>query len=684
MTSFRYILRYKIDPGFHSEERIEELAGLCRAGRIEEVMLFFPAEELSAGHLTPGELESYGSLACRVRDRLAEEGVALSLNPWTTTYHVSRGRGLREGRDFRLLVGETGAVSPITACPLCPEWQAYLCGIFAWMAREVGPVAIWVEDDWRLHNHESDQGWGGCFCEEHLRLFSARAGEPVDRVKLLDAILAPGKPHPWRREWLALSRETLLEPARKLREAVHRANPAVRLGLMTSNPDVHSAEGRDWPALQEALGSAPAFLVRPHVEPYTETPAISTPPAVTRLTLANLEGAIEVYPELENSPRCGPYSKSAAYSLWECFCAAVYGSHGMTINHFDMMGNGVALDPRFGPALGKAKDRLNALAALGIDGREAEGVQVLFHPDIAAARHATDLASLHGLVESSQVWARTLSILGIAHGYTRTVRPGQVHAVSGQTLRAYPDAELETLLSGPLLLDALSVEILLERGFGVDIGVAAGMWRPLREAAFAYEEIAAGDPGSCGPERPRMTAQRCAARLLAMDTAEGAETLTRIYSPDHRELFPGCVLFENPRGGRIATLAYPLGGDAQFFMGFFNAFRRAFLQELVFRIGHGAPLAAAEEHPAHLYRTPFPGGRLFAAFNVIQDETERVVLRLPKNEAGRGDWQYLGETGEWEPAPAHWSGKGDTARLVIDRPLRPLEGLFLRQSRMSE
>ena len=677
---FRYILRYKIDPEFHPRERLEELVDLCRTGNIEEVMLFFAAEELSAGHLTAEELEKYGGLACRVRDRLAGEGVALSLNPWTTTYHVSRGRTLRRGQNFRPLVGETGAVSPIVACPLCPKWQEYLCGMFAWLAREIRPVAIWVEDDWRLHNHETDQGWGGCFCGEHLRLFSEKAGEPVDRKALLEAILAPGRPHPWRNDWLELSRETLLQPARKLRDAVREANPSVRLGLMTSNPDVHSAEGRDWPALQEAFGSEPAFLVRPHVEPYTETPAISTPPAVTRLTLANLEGPIEVFPELENSPRCGPYSKSAAYSTWECLCAAVYGSRGITINHFDMMGNGVALDPSFGPALGKAKPRLNALARLGIDGRQAEGVQVLFSPDVAQVRHSRDSSSLRGLCENSLVWAKTLSILGIAHGYSREIVPDQLYAAGGQSLRAYSDVEIEKLLEGAVILDALSVEILLERGWGSHMGIRAAQWKSPQETAFAYEEIADDNAESFGLPRPRMTAQRCATHLLAMSPAGGASTLSRVFRPDHRELFPGCLYFENPRGGRVASLAYPMNGHAQFFMGFFNPFRRKFLQDLCFTMNPRAPLATAEAHPVHLYRTPYPGGTLLAAFNVIQDETSKLVFRLPESEGRNGTWEILNDTGDWEPAALQGTGRGTAAGFSLRHSLRPLEGVFLRRA----
>ena len=59
MTSFRYILRYLIDPHFHAPARMRELVAFCKASRIEEVMMFVTAEELSAGHPTEAELDAY-------------------------------------------------------------------------------------------------------------------------------------------------------------------------------------------------------------------------------------------------------------------------------------------------------------------------------------------------------------------------------------------------------------------------------------------------------------------------------------------------------------------------------------------------------------------------------------------------------------------------------------------------
>ena len=59
--SFRTILRYLIDPHFEAAARMEELAVFCRESRVDEVMLFVAAEELSVGQASasffrhPGE-----------------------------------------------------------------------------------------------------------------------------------------------------------------------------------------------------------------------------------------------------------------------------------------------------------------------------------------------------------------------------------------------------------------------------------------------------------------------------------------------------------------------------------------------------------------------------------------------------------------------------------------------------
>lgn len=676
-AAFRYILRYQVDPCFAAEDRIAELVDLCRRSRIEEVMLFLFAEELSTGHPTDAEADAWIAMARRLRDALARVGVQLSLNPWCTVYHAARGRRLQPGQAFTRMVGETGAESPVAVCPLCPAWQDYIAAFFARLAREIEPVALWIEDDFRLHNHDEVLGFGGCFCDRHLARMGEKVGQPVTREQILSAMLAPGPPHPWRQAWLDLSRESILEPLRRVADAVRAASPSVRLGLMSSMPDVHSIEGRRWEQWADVLGRP--LLLRPHLPPYTETPPLSTPPVIARQTIACIDGPVEIYPELENSPRCGPYSKSAAYSIWECFESAIFGARGITINHFDMMGNGTGLDPAFGPALAAARPRLDALAALGLSDRNAEGVRVLFSTEAAAHTHlAAPAQSLKALSAGSDVWASTLSILGIAHGFARDVEPGarQPVAVGGATLWAFSDEQIRAMLSGPVLLDALSAEILVARGFGPRIGIASASWAPLEQTGYGYEEILEDDPAVYGIARPRMTASRCATRLLGIEPTGGAQVRTNICGPDRAALFPGCVVHRSDLGGTIAVLAYPFDGRHQFFMGFFNVFRRRLLQRLVFELAPRARLACAGDPVVHLYRLSMGRETFLAAFNPTYDRAKRIDLRV-ESALARRRFRMLTPDGRFRPARVRVTPQGRTSLLSIPIDLAPLDGVFL-------
>ena len=699
---YRYILRYTIDPSFQPEQRMEELAQFCTESGIAEVMLFFTGEELNLGHPTEQEYRPWLDVAVRVKERLAREGVEVSLNPWTTTHHATRGRYLKPGQDFTTMVGANGVVNALAACPLCPRWQEYLCETFAQWAAELRPIAIWIEDDWRLHNHGRELGYGGCFCRLHLERFAEMLGrDAVTLQEVMANLLAPGRPHPWRKQWLELCRATLLEPAVKLRAAVRAACPEVRIGLMTSNPDVHSIEGRDWPALQEAWGFEPAFLVRPNLPPYTETYAVSTPPSVTRHTLANLRRPIDVYPELENGPRCGRFSKSAAFSVWECLHSVCYGSPGITINHYDMIGSGIALDPTFGQALRRVKDRLSAVVALGAEDARAEGPRVLFHPDVAQHRRCTAPTSapqtegsfdpavqiageadrprgMHQLQEHSELWSHVFYTLGVAHGFACEAAGDQSPvAVSGQTLWAFDDTAVRRLLAGPLLLDADSAAILLERGFGEQIGVDSANWLGQEESAYAYECILSDDAAAYGLARPRMTAQRNAENILAMTPAAEASIRTDIRRADHHVVCPGLVVHHNRLGGRVAALAYPLGTE-NFFMAFFNIFRMRLLHDLLFELAPDAPLAAAEPGPVHVYRAPTEAGLLLAVLNPTHDRIERPTLRLgPLPDTAEGQVAQLGADGGWAPAAIEQRQSGRQHHWSVKTPIDPLDALFL-------
>lgn len=682
-ASYKYILRYLICPTHHPEDRIEELARFCREAKVAEVMLLFTAEELTDGHPTIGELRPWVDVAVKTKARLAREGVTLSLNPWTTTFHIARGRRLKPGQDFTLMVGETGAPARITVCPLCEKWREYLCKTFAFMAKEVQPVALWVEDDWRLHNHEPEMKYGGCFCELHLKRFAKMTGRAsVTRREVLDAILAEGRPHPWRKLWLDLWRDTLLEPAVRLRQAVRQACPATRLALMSSTPDIHSIEGRDWHALQDALGFEPEFLTRPHLPPYAETTSIQVGPEVTRMTLANLERPISVYPELESSPRCGIYSKSKTYTVMECLESVCYGSAGITINHFDMMGNGIGLDETIGAALAGPKDMLDAVAALKIDDGNAQGAAVLFSPKIAEYRHvAPDFPKeMLALRNQSAHWAQTLAILGIAYGFTQEPAKGRPVFVGDQTLRAFDDESIEELLRGVLICDSQSVKILIEKGMGQHIGIASVRDGALDELGYGYEEIVNGKAKAYGLDRPRMSASRCGDTILLMQPAKGAKAKTLIKTGGHARVGPGMVVYGNSLGGTIVSTAYPLG-QSSYYMGYFNIFRQILWQDVLFGLCPNSRLAASMGFPLRVYRAEIEGGEFIGAINPTLDALDGPRLKLGNCPAKSSEIEMLSPAGQWRKGVVGVRQSGAYAEIELPAPIGPLKSVYLRIGR---
>lgn len=670
---YRYILRYYIDPGYREEERIEELIGFCRENGIAEVMFFYNAEELFQGYPPESELNAWFDLAVRLRRRLAENHLDMSVNPWTTLVHCARGRKLSAmKRDYQLMVGENGVRSSITACPFCPAWQRDIAAFFARIAAEVHPVAIWIEDDWRLHNHGSDMGYGGCFCPLHLARFSARIGRPVTREELMDRILAPNNDLVWRRHWLEVNRESLLEPAAVIQQAVHAADPAVRLGLMSSQPDVHSVEGRDWPALKEHLAPGPEpLLFRPHLPPYTESYPLLDYPAVTRQAAAEFEpGAVEIYPELENSPRCGAYSKSAAYSAWECLNSVLYGAQGITINHYDMMGNGIALDPVFGSKLKAVRPRLDTLCQLGLTEQNQQGVDVFFSPEVAAWMKPDGGQSCSTLINHSVSWSKTLGILGISHRLTASYDPARLTALSGQTARACSKDQLKAMLSGSMLLDADSAAILLERGMGPWIGLRSAHWVELEDCGYAYEEL---DCPLAGLPKPRLSAQRIT-RLRQMEPEPSAAIRSNIHRYDRKALFPGFISYRNQLGGLIHISAYPMECD-QFFMAYFNVFRRDFLQQIVRESSGNTEYLFGLDAPLMCYRNHLPDRTtLLSLLNPTRDPLTSLRFEAPGLDGKTVS--ILSEDGVFRPVAQDLEQTGERV-WRLNRPLAATEAVWL-------
>jgi len=701
MNRFRMILRYGLDPLNALDENLRQLRHFAEESTIDEVMFLVRPEERSAGHPVIEQTGQWMDAMLQAKAMLSEIGVDVSVNPWTTTYHTGRGRVLQPGQDFRLMVGETGVDNGMTACPLDEKWQDYLVEYFSWIAQELDPVALWVEDDWRLHNHGGSMGYGGCFCDACLERFSAMVGKSAAREDIVLRVSQPGEPHPWRAKWIEFAAQSLTEPAEKLAAALKTVRPEMRLGFMTSIPDVQSIEGRDWNGFMDIWSQGgDRYLIRPHMPPYTEEPPITTTPCYSRQTIAELDKSADIYPELENSPRCGQYSGSHNYTAWQIINAVGYGSRGITINHFDNMGMNTYYDRGMGKYLGRLRPTLDALMPLKIDDRKALGVKILFSPQVAAHKRTgtpgsggvkmytgEDLSqfksgegSLNDLQADSVAWSKVFYILGISHSFTRSIDDSDdsIYAVSDQTLWCYDDDQIRRLLSKKLILDLPSIEILVERGFGDLIGVVSAERVKLDDTGYSLEEVLPEFLGELeGGVAARMCAQRCSDPIGRLTYVPEAQILSQLKKADLEIFSPASALYRNELGGSIHSSCYALGGG-QFYMAYFNVVRQQYWTKLLFDMG-GAETdqVIACGHPLHVHACNIEGGIFCAATNVIYDTTDSFRFKISAKAVEGRQCRMLNSNVEWELIKPEISIDGGIASIEFNLALAPLQSAFI-------
>ncbi|MFI7336870.1 hypothetical protein ACIBUY_02885 [Streptomyces sp. NPDC050085] len=543
MPAARYHLRFQIRPGRDAGQQALELAEFCQEAGVDEVVLLLAAEEFHNGHPS-GEAEDrlYDATAATAAI-LRDAGLDVGLNPWVTTGHADRGRRDRHG--FAPMVGPDGTVATAQASFACPLWRSWLTAHYGRFA-ELGLRVLWLEDDFRYHNH-APLGWGGGFEPLMLERLAALVGAPVTREQAVAAVTAPGRPHPWRALLQQVWREAQLEVAQAVAEAVDKHSEGrSRLGLMSSVPAAHSVEGRDWAALFDALSIDGEAVQRPHFAGYEDGPGRELSRSVWLLEQqrALRPPGVRSEPEIENWPHTA-WSKSDTQTWSELVTAQLSGADALLLNLHPTHSGRARRHPRIAELLRRARPALDLVAARAQDEQVTWGVGVPTRPDAAAHVRTSRAGHLGDLVADPGPTADFLLRLGVPV----TAEQAPVQALFGQAARAFDDAELRRMLTGGLLLDGTAAQILDERGFaewtGVTVDGIVGREDTAGEGPYAYEQTADGTVLS-------VNVQPALARLRPR---ERTDVWSTICTPDGRSWGAGRCVHTNAGGGRVAVLA---------------------------------------------------------------------------------------------------------------------------------
>jgi hypothetical protein len=676
MAFTRYQLRRTIAP-WRFEESIEEAVGFCQKHGIEEIIWKIDAEEISHGLPTLEMIRGYLPAIRASRVRLAEAGIRMSINPWVTQGMRDAGWDLRGTfPDFEWVTDITGISAKSQACPLSPAWREWLVGAYLEYA-STGPRVLWVEDDFRVHRHRPVTV--ACFCQRHIRGFSERVGRPFTRESLAEELLKPGEPSPVRVQWLDYLGGVMCDVMELLAGRVYGQFPEVQLGLMCSDPRMHSTERRDWDRMMKAVrGPHGNVIVRPSMSNYFENSVrgLYESRSIVGATMKCIREPMQSCTELENYPFT-EFSKSRRFTRAQVLLSTAMRSPSVTINAFDHMGTPLSQQPGWGELLQKARPVVDALAETFPPGGLERGVCML-HPEngsdfvqLAAGQKFPDL------MLPAEYWAEALQAMGMSVTWGES----KVAAVSGQRIRAYRRT-LETLFSKGLILDLGAMQALVSMVGAARVreltGVMLNGTFKRAERVNSVEAMTDAEfGGPSGADDPANAGRKDSpARHVTIDhiglttrigdfTPQGARVISWQVNADLERMLPGFMVFENSLGGRVAVCPYDLTDVS--YPWFVNWNRRRQMRAIVDWMFHGKTPLFVETGEGGAWaipiRTDYASHVAVAVTNASLDAWEGVKLHLSLEQAPRSV-RRLGAEGAWEDV-AHRFDAG-AGRLVIE------------------
>lgn len=662
-SAYKYLFRFCCDPGFNDVPETEALNRFVEEADIDDVTVFANVEELNTGHMSFEEQDTYLKLMASLSSSLAEKGITLSVNQWHSVMHADLGKKLRPDQHFRLMVDPKGRQADLCVCPLCKEWQDYIGEIYARYAK-LDAFVLWVEDDFRLHNH-APLDWGGCFCEEHMRLYSEAAGKPLTREEFVRGVLAPGEVHPYRKIWLDISRQTLLSAAEAIHKAVRAVSDRPRIGLMSSVPFVHAAEGRDWPLLLNTLSAGQPPVCRVHLPAYQEKVPSKYLQAFNMVSMqcaAMLPEGCEIYPELENYPY-SLYAKSHRFTRFQLLSSLPLGLRGITIDLYDLNGNGIVWEENYQHMLARTKPFLNAMQETGVFFAEKEGVQVLYSQHSAYSLHTAFGQSMEELYPREVFFAGLLAAYGIPFFYDDRIRvTGRTVAVSGQVLRNYTPEEITFLFNNNrVLLNGDSAAVLTEMNLGHLAGIRSLEWMPQDQGYHTFEQVSDGSIRMSRPNARSSTVVSCT-DVVNISYAEGVRIheFSEFRNSFRERTAPAQVCVEE------RVMIFPFGNIAapdDIPPMLLNSVRSSILRDMLTACGFALPMVTDQPYLSpYAYRKD--GSLFLYLVNAGMDDCSGFSLRLPED---------IGEiratsSADGECKPVAYTRDRDTLSLSLEIP----------------
>ncbi len=514
----------------------------------------------------------------------------------------------------------------------CPLDEAFAAD-FAAKIRAVAlahPKIINIEDDYTLSWGRGLGKSGPCFCRRHLADFAKRYGKALSAQEI-DAAFRDRTPDNLaiRQAFADSIRDSLVSLAKKVRAAVDEVDPSIR--IMLCEADGLDKDGDALEAVIRAFAGGTRPAVRPAGAIYgAETTPASIPRALahTMWTLERLPKDIETFYEADVYPHNRFYS-SASQLMSLMAGATVMGTDDFLFYCLQYLDDPLE-DPGYANAFRALRPRLEAVQRFLRERRSRlSGVRIVWTAkDVYLTR---GYGSGHG----GQLGCGSYMLAKFGIPYTTRPDSGGIALMTGEVAETMSDAEIRSLLSGGLILDAPAAALLARRGFekemGVDVAPIKGRPQVLGESILpvagcrrrgrrtnAFYIFTAGTEGSVS-------------QFAMLKPRPGTEVWSEFYGADDKPLMPSLTVSSNNLGGRVAVLATSLIGNRS--SGLFNLRKQEMLGRLLERLSPGGvPVCARDAPGIWTLASMAEDGRsmLVSVNNLSGDVRDDVVLGFSK------------------------------------------------------
>ena len=362
-----------------------------------------------------------------------------------------------EEQGYPKMVGTKGQKAKTIACPRSAEFADNLRGVFRRYA-ELGPTAVWIDDDFRMAHHPPVDF--GCFCDSCVKRFGAETGISLSRKGLVDAILedksVDGKSV--RREWNAYSSRALVDLVGVIAGAVHEVDPGIVIGIMGCNPAGLVYGPPDFDRFIERAKNRDGVVWFRHgsgaytdVDPYAKDGIVAKSVAIGRLCAMTERPGVVNFTEEVTCPYDRRAKSMKMTFLEAALEAGLSGANGMT---FDAIKPN--LDEQLRPdavlaTMCRRGGELSRMASL-VEGKRQIGVWPFFSSAVWTKNDKEDRFGKLGSLDM-EAW-RPLLYIGVP--FTFRERDASLLLLSGKSVRAMPRERLDAWLARGVMADGQS------------------------------------------------------------------------------------------------------------------------------------------------------------------------------------------------------------------------------------